>query len=59
MKPLTLFENFIGFMTDFILFNKLVEKDTINLYQKQFNYGLYKLSMILKVGLLVKLHLID
>jgi hypothetical protein len=43
---ITLFENFIGFMTDFILFNKLVEKDTINLYQKQFNYGLYKFSHV-------------
>ena len=45
---ITLFENFIGFMTDFILFNKLVEKDTINLYQKQFNYGLYKFSHVNK-----------
>ena len=48
INNITLFENFIGFMTDFILFNKLIEKDTINLYQKQFNYGLYKFNHVNK-----------
>jgi len=35
-------------MTDFILFNKLIEKDIINTYQKQYNYGLYKFNHVNK-----------
>ena len=41
-------ENFIGFMTDFILFNKIIEKDIINVYQNKFKYGLYKYNHIKK-----------
>ena len=48
INNISLNENFIGFMTDFILFNNLIEKDIIHLYQKQFNYGLYKFNHVNK-----------
>ena len=39
---ITLCDNYYGFLTNFILFNKLIEKDFINYYQSKFKYGLYK-----------------
>ena len=48
INNITLYQNFIGFNTDFIFFNKIIEKDTIISYQKQFKYGLYKYNHINK-----------
>ena len=48
INNISLCDNFIGFMTNFILFNKLLEKDSINFYQNKFKYGLYKFTHVNK-----------
>ena len=48
INNISLCENFTGFITNFILFNKLLEKDSINFYQNKFRYGLYKYSHVNK-----------
>ena len=48
INSIILCENFIGFITNFILYNKLVEKDTITFYQNKFKFGLYKFSHVNK-----------
>ena len=45
---ITLCDNYFGFLTNFILFNKLIEKDFINFYHSKFKYGLYKYTHLNK-----------
>ena len=42
INSILLCKNFYGFITNFILFNKVIDSDVYNFYQSKFNYGLYK-----------------
>ena len=48
INNIVLCQNFIGFITNFIFFNKIVEKEDFNYYQFKFKYGLYKFNHVLK-----------
>ena len=48
INNIILYNNFAGFATDFIVFNKLVDKDITNLYHYKFKYGLYKYNHVTK-----------
>ena len=48
INNIILCENFIGFITNFILFNKLLENEDINFYHTKFKFGLFKLKYLYK-----------
>ena len=48
INNIVLCQNFIGFITNFIFFNKILDKEDFNYYQFKFKYGLYKLNHVLK-----------
>ena len=48
INNITLCENYFGFITNFILFNKVVENEIFNFYLTEFNFGIYKIKKINK-----------
>ena len=48
INNIILCEDFYGFITNFILFNKLIDNENLNFYQSKFNYGLYKFKHVNK-----------
>ena len=48
INNIILCEDFFGFITNFIFYNKLIDNEDLNFYQSKFNYGLYKFKHVNK-----------
>ena len=48
INNIILCENFVGFITNYVFFNKIIDNEGLNFYQTKFKYGIYKLKHVNK-----------